>query len=171
MITIFLCILNNVNVAQIQRNYNWHSSVYFGCHNGPMNGLNLGCSSILNQTIGIDARFSKGFFYEADLNMPVFFNSGKNQIYILPGYGYMRKGNPASYELQINSLRFGLGYKSEFHDRIYIDTRISLVKYLNELYNSSEISTIEKYSLNEKYYFELSISIGYCFYDNLMQKR
>jgi hypothetical protein len=168
-----LCVLYYVSFAQIenQKNTQWQASLLLGYQTGCMNGLNVGLSTNYNRTIGIEAKIAKGFFSEFDLSAPLCINSARNQFYIIPGYGYLRNGNSDTYKLTINSFRVGFGYKSEFYKRFYIDTRISLNKYINESYNSSKISTIENYDLNEKYFIELSLSIGFCFYDNVMQKK
>jgi len=160
------CIVTIVTMAQTENPTpkHWQASLFSGYQTGSMNGISIGANATYNRTIALDVRLSKGFFSELDFSTNVFMNKGKNQLYIQPGYGYSRRGNTDSYKLEIQSLHLGIGYKSEFISRLFVDTRLSLVKYINEFYKSSEISSFEKYNLNEKLFVELSVSIGFCFY-------
>ena len=163
--SICLCFITIAAIAQlgIIKPNNWQSSFSLGYKTGSMNGFSLGTDLTLNKRIAIELKLSKAFFTEYEFNIPLYLNNGKNQLYIQPGYGYFKKGNSPSYELKINSLNFSLGYKSEFYNKFYVDTRISMVKYLNESYKSIEISSFEKYNPNEKIFFEISLSVGFLF--------
>jgi hypothetical protein len=155
-----------INIFAQQKNSTiskWQTSFYIGAKSGNLSGPVAGIKTIYNKSLGINIQYGKNYFSEFGAGVPILLLHSKKNLYIEPAYSFLHKGNSDSYEINIHTASLSIGYLTELTPHLFLDSKVQIQKYLSESYKSRQLHKTEKYDINEKIFFEISVSLGYHF--------